>query len=89
MAAKDSKYQGVRDDQHPSEGTWVQVVHDCVTPSQSEIAAKAAAVNTIWSCGNCSDKWKLILHGQQGSFGGVTKTELTWVRITPKGEDGE
>lgn len=85
---RDNKYQEVRTSPEASEGTWEMIIHDCITPNLAEIKTQKAAVGTIWSCANCSDKWKLLLLSKTRSFVG-TDDVLQWVRITPKGEDGE
>lgn len=89
MAIEDSKYQSVRPgavDDEPSEGTWEYWVHDCVTPSMTEIEAKKAAAGTVWKCGNCSNQWKLNLHTRHMT---PDAAELQWIRITPIKENGE
>lgn len=91
MATEDGKYQVVREDDqdYPSGGEWEYVVHDCRTPSLVEITSQGAAVGTVWKCGNCSHRWKLLIrkNSTRNPLSGSTE-ELQWVRITPiKDED--
>jgi hypothetical protein len=87
MATEDYKYQLVRDDEkdYPSEGEWEYLVHDCHTPSKSEINTQAAAAGTVWKCGNCSNRWRLISRKLQSRHPlmGSDQEELQWIRITP------
>jgi hypothetical protein len=93
MATEDGKYQVVREDDqdYPSGGEWEYVVHDCRTPSLVEITSQGAAVGTVWKCGNCSHRWKLINHTIKGinhPLIGSDREQLQWIRITPiKNED--
>lgn len=86
MALDDYKHQTVRDDEqdYPSEGEWEYVVHDCHTPSMDEVKSRNASVETVWRCGNCGHRWKLINHTKHGTFGVATgQSTLVWRRITP------
>jgi hypothetical protein len=93
MSAEDYKHQVVEDDEDGPEvssadGTWETLVHDCRVPKLSEIVEKKAAVNSVWSCNNCGDRWKLINHTKHGTLAALEgKATLVWRRITPKDED--
>ncbi len=88
MATENAKYHVVGDDMDvPSEGTWEVIVDDCNTPNSAEIKNRNAAVGTIWLCGGCGDRWKLVLHAKRGTFVGNGQDELQWIRITPQNEE--
>lgn len=50
-----------RDDDRDAPGSWAEVIHDCELPSIQEIIKRAAAVGSVWKCGdsNCGDQWVL------------------------------
>lgn len=89
MAIEDYKHQSLREgsDQPESNGEWEVVVHDCSTPSLDEVRDKHASVNSIWRCGGCGHKWKLINHTKHNSMAALAKENvLVWRRITPVNE---
>jgi hypothetical protein len=93
MATEDNKHQPVRegdDVDEPSGGEWEYFVHDCRTPSLAEIQTRNAAVGTVWKCGDCGNRWKLINHTKHRSTVLSAPDQLlVWRRISPIKEDGE
>ena len=43
-------------------GHWESVEHRCAVPDGAEIRAYAAGVGSIWACGACAARWRLIAH---------------------------
>ncbi|HVK25200.1 MAG TPA: hypothetical protein VM677_27910 [Actinokineospora sp.] len=58
---------------------WVEMVHDCPTPSTEEIRRAEAHKGSVWECDNCRTRWRL----RQVRDHGAWMAEPRWDRAIP------